>query len=95
MCFLGLVLMRVDERATSDTWRNMRGQLARMHLGTFAGSAGRVTQRTETTPRQRELLRDLDIAEPAGRLRALHTPLTQGEEVRMGAACPLGFSRRA
>jgi hypothetical protein len=64
LCFLGLMLMRVAERATGDSWRNLRRELDRMHLGTFAGPAGRVTQRTETTPRQREILRDLDIAEP-------------------------------
>ncbi len=64
LCFLGLMLMRVAERATNDTWRNFRRELDRMHLGTFAGPAGSVTQRTETTPRQREILRDLEIAEP-------------------------------
>jgi hypothetical protein len=35
-----------------------------MHLGNFAGQAGATTQRTETTPRQREILRALEIAEP-------------------------------
>ncbi len=64
LCFLGLMLMRVAERATGETWRNLRRELDRMHLGTFAGPAGAITQRTETTPRQREILRDLDIAEP-------------------------------
>lgn len=64
LCFLGLMLMRVAERATNDTWRNLRRELDRMHLGTFAGPAGNITQRTETTPRQREILRDLEIAEP-------------------------------
>lgn len=64
LCFLGLMLMRVAERATGDTWRNLRRELDRMHLGTFAGPAGTITQRTETTPRQREILAALGIAEP-------------------------------
>lgn len=64
LCFLGLMLIRVAERATGDTWRNLRRELDRMHLGTFAGPAGAITQRTETTPRQREILRELEIAEP-------------------------------
>ncbi len=64
LCFLGLMLMRVAERATGDTWRNLRRELERMHLGTFAGPAGALTQRTETTPRQREILAALEIAEP-------------------------------
>lgn len=64
LCFLGLMLMRVAERATGDSWRNLRRELDRMHLGTFQGPAGAITQRTETTPHQREILRDLEIAEP-------------------------------
>jgi hypothetical protein len=64
LCFLGLVLMRVAERSTGDTWRNLRRELDCMHLGTFAGPAGSLTQRTETTPRQGEIFRDLDITEP-------------------------------
>lgn len=64
LCFLGLMLMRVAERATGDTWRNLRRELDRMHLGTFAGPAGEIVQRTETTPRQREIFAALEIAEP-------------------------------
>src|SRR5919198_6337689 len=64
LCFLALVLVRVAETTTGDTWPNLRRELDRMHLGEFAGPAGRVTQRTETTPRQRELLRALDLREP-------------------------------
>ncbi len=79
LCFLGLVLMRIAERATGDTWRNLRRELERMHLGTFAGPAGSVTQRTETTPRQREILRDLDIKEPPVVL-ALETPRSRGQK---------------
>ena len=79
LCFLGLMLMRVAERATGDTWRNLRRELDRMHLGTFAGPAGSITQRTETTPRQREILRDLDIKEPPVVL-ALETPRSRGQK---------------
>jgi hypothetical protein len=64
LCFLALVLVRVAETATGDTWAQLRRELERMHLGEFAGPAGHVTQRTETTPRQRELLRALQIKEP-------------------------------
>jgi transposase len=64
LCFLALVLVRVAETATGDTWAQLRRELERMHLGEFTGPAGHVTQRTETTPRQRELLRALQIKEP-------------------------------
>lgn len=64
LCFLALMLVRVAETTTGDTWPQIRRELERMHLGEFTGPAGRVTQRTQTTPRQRELLRALQIPEP-------------------------------
>ena len=64
LCFLALMLVRVAETTTGDTWPQLRRELERMHLGEFAGPAGRISQRTETTPGQRELLRALEIREP-------------------------------
>jgi hypothetical protein len=64
LCFLALMLVRVVERSTDDTWSNVRRELERMHLGEFSGAAGRVVQRTETTPRQREIFRMLEMSEP-------------------------------
>lgn len=64
LCFLALTLIRVAENAVGDTWRNIRRELQRMHLGEFSGPAGRVLQRTETTPEQRAILRALQIKEP-------------------------------
>jgi hypothetical protein len=64
LCFLALVLVRVAETTTGDTWPQIRRELERMHLGEFTGPAGRLTQRTETTPGQRDLLRALEIPEP-------------------------------
>jgi transposase len=34
---LALLLVRIAENATGDTWRNLRNELQRLHLGTFAG----------------------------------------------------------
>jgi hypothetical protein len=64
LCWLALLLIRLAETACSDTWRNLRHELDRMHLGEFAGPAGRVLQRTETTPGQAAILKALHIAEP-------------------------------
>jgi transposase len=64
LCFLALLLTRLIEVEVKDTWPTLRRELQRMHLGEFHGSAGRVLQRTETTPAQREILRALAIAEP-------------------------------
>jgi len=64
LCALALLLLRVIENATGDTWRNVRHELDRMHLLTLATDHGRVAQRSATTPAQRTLLQALDLPEP-------------------------------
>ena len=64
LCWLGLLLMRVIENGTGNTWRNVRHELDRMHLVTMETTEGRVAQRSATTPGQAEILSALDIAEP-------------------------------
>jgi hypothetical protein len=54
----------VIEVETGKTWPTIRRELERMHLGEFHGSAGRVVQRTDTTPAQLETLRALHLDEP-------------------------------
>ena len=46
LCWLALLLIRVIENATGDTWRNTRHELDRMHLVTLATADGRVAQRS-------------------------------------------------
>ena len=65
VCWLALLLIRVAENRTQDTWRNLRHELQRLHLGAFQGSAGRCLQRTEITSRQAEILKSLEIPEPS------------------------------
>ena len=64
LCWLALLLLRVIENATGDTWRNVRHELDRMHLVTLATDHGRVAQRSATTPGQRTLFQALDLPEP-------------------------------
>jgi Transposase DDE domain len=64
LCWLALLLLRVIENATDQTWRNIRYELDRMHLVTLATNAGQVAQRSATTPAQQGLLRALDLPEP-------------------------------
>ncbi|MGH2779862.1 MAG: IS1634 family transposase [Thermoleophilaceae bacterium] len=64
LCWLALLLVRIAENATGETWRNLRNELERMHLGTFTGPAGTSHQRTELTPGQKEILRALELPEP-------------------------------
>lgn len=65
LCWLALLLIRVAENEIPTlTWRRIREQLQTLHVGEFTGNAGRVHQRTELTPGQRDILRALQIAAP-------------------------------
>jgi hypothetical protein len=64
LCWLALLLIRIAENQTSQTWRNLRDELERMHLGTFTGPAGTSRQRTELTASQKDILRALNVAQP-------------------------------
>lgn len=70
ICWLALLLVRLCERQTGDTWRNLRRELERLHLVTLAGAAGTVCQTTRLTPAQRDILTQLQI-EPPPRLTSL------------------------
>ena len=64
LCWLALLLLRVVENATGDTWRNVRHELDRMHLVTLATADGQVAQRSATTPGQKTILAALELPEP-------------------------------
>ena len=64
LCWLALLLIRVAETRTQDTWRNLRHELQRMHLVTLATDHGTVAQRSLLTPGQQAILGRLDLAEP-------------------------------
>lgn len=73
LCWLALLLIRIIETSTGDTWHHLRPELQRLQLGCFEGPAGRFTQSTEPTPAQRQILAKLDIPTPA-RIHHLATP---------------------
>ena len=64
LCWLALLLIRIVENATRDTWRNTRHELDRMHPVTLATADGQVSQRSTTTPGQGPILTALKLAEP-------------------------------
>ena len=64
LCWLSLLLIRIAETQTAQTWRNLRDELQRLHLGTFAGPAGTSRQRTELTNHQQQILRQLGVDAP-------------------------------
>jgi hypothetical protein len=64
LCWLALLLIRVVENTTGDTWRNIRRELDRMHLVTLATAEGHVAQRSTTTNGQKTILTALQLPEP-------------------------------
>ncbi len=64
LCWLALLLIRIAETTTGQTWPAMRRELDRIHLGTFTGPAGAFRQRTEITKPARDLLARLGIEPP-------------------------------
>lgn len=64
LCWLALLLIRVVENATADTWRNLGHELDRIHLVTLATPDAQVLQRSTTTAGQKKSLAALDLAEP-------------------------------
>jgi len=64
LCWLALLLIRIIETTTGDTWSNIRRHMDRLHVGTFTGPAGTFRQRTELTRPQRDLLAKLAITPP-------------------------------
>ena len=64
LCWLALLLIRVVENATGETWRCVREELDRLHLVTLETSEGRVAKRSLTTPGQRRIFAALGLPEP-------------------------------
>jgi hypothetical protein len=64
LCWLALLLIRIAENQTEDTWRNVRRELQRLHQGTFRGTAGLVHKTSETTAAQLRILRALGLQAP-------------------------------
>ena len=65
LCWLALLLTRVAETKTGDSWPALRQELERLKVGTFEGSAGFFRKRTALTAAQKVIFRRLQIQEPA------------------------------
>jgi hypothetical protein len=79
LCWLALLLIRIAETSTGQTWPAIRRELDRIHLGTFTGPAGTFRQRTELTKTARDLFAQLGIT-PPGQIIELTTPHAQERE---------------
>jgi transposase len=64
LCWLALLLVRVAETSTGNTWPTIRDELQRLHAVTFTATTGTFRQTTELSKPQRDLLAALDIPAP-------------------------------
>ena len=71
LCWLALLLIRVAERRTGQTWPTLARELGRLHAVTLTGPTGTVTQTTEPTTAQQGILSACGLTAPP-RITALH-----------------------
>ncbi|HNH48734.1 MAG TPA: transposase, partial [Myxococcota bacterium] len=64
LCWLALLLVRVAEVKTGESWDRLRTELDRLHCVTLEGDAGQVAQRTELTDQQKQIYVKLGVAPP-------------------------------
>ena len=76
ICFLALVIVRLAETRTDETWRTIRAELGQIRQGHFRSTDGDFRQTSELTARQRDLHAQLGIPEPPrfGRITPTATP---------------------
>ena len=75
LCWLALLLIRIIENTTGQTWHYLRDHLQELHVGVFEGPAGTFQQRTDLTKPQRDILAKLNI-DPPKKIIELTTPPT-------------------
>ena len=64
LCWLALLLIRVIETRTGQTWNRARAELQRMHAVTWAGPAGTFRQATDPAKSQRDIYTALGLDLP-------------------------------
>lgn len=64
ICWLALLLIRIAERQTGETWRRIALELQRLHQVTLTGSDGTVCQTTQLTAAQQRILDATSIKAP-------------------------------
>jgi len=85
LCWLSLLLVRIAEVNTKQTWTQLRSELEDMHLIEYESTDGKVFQRTEITEAQKRILFLLEIPESA---RILIFPFRRGQKCRHTANYP-------
>lgn len=79
LCWLALLLVRIVETRTGQTWHQLRPALQRLHVGTFTGPAGTYQQTTTPSTEATAAFQALDVELPPKVLR-LDTPAGPAED---------------
>jgi transposase len=64
LCWLALLLIRVAERRTGQTWPTINTELRHIHQVTLTGPAGRLQQTTKINESQARLFKDCGVSPP-------------------------------
>lgn len=64
LCWLALLLVRIAEVRTGDSWRNIRRELEHLHIGFFKSPFGSFHQTTSLTSAQAKILREMRVEKP-------------------------------
>lgn len=65
LCFLSLLLIRIVENQTGQSWSNIRDEMGRLYFGEFQQNGSSVRLLTELTKDQRTILKAMNIKEPS------------------------------
>lgn len=71
LCWLALLLIRIVEIRTGESWAKTREELQRLTLGHFSSKYGDFYQRTEITAKQGQIFAAVG-AEPPPRILDIH-----------------------
>ena len=65
LCFIALLLVRIIENKTEQTWPNVRREMNRLFYGEFQVESKKIFQLTELTKEQKSILNSLNIKTPS------------------------------
>jgi hypothetical protein len=89
LCWLALLLIRITETSTGQTWRHIREEFDDLTIAAFTGPTGTFRQIADLTKPQRDILTKLDIPAPKKIIEAIPaTPPDQRQH-------PILVTRRA
>jgi transposase len=80
LCFLALLLIRVAENETYDTWFHLHRELKKLNLVTLTMPSGIVRQTTEPTARQKTIMSKCKLKLPP-KIWSIDKPAQQARDI--------------